>query len=131
MSKKTFRLSEEAVACIKKIQEENHLKTETSAVEFVLKHYCKGQAFESVLEKVLEEKLGSEIKSLIKMSRAEEEKIDLLLDGMNSQLIHFAVGRLEAYDKNPASILIQARKHREDKIKELQIRKNYEQTKGK
>lgn len=131
MSKKTFRLSEEAVSCIKKIQGDNHLRTETAAVEFVLKNYCKGQAFESVLEKILEEKLGSEIKDLIKMSRAEEEKIDLLLDGMNSQLIHFAVGRLEAYDKNPASILIQARKHREDKITELQIRKNYEQIKGK
>ena len=131
MSKKTFRLSEEAVSCIKKIQGDNHLRTETAAVEFVLKNYCKGQAFESVLEKILEEKLGSEIKALIKMIRAEEEKIDLLLDGMNSQLIHFAVGRLEAYDKNPASILIQARKHREDKITELQIRKNYEQIKGK
>ena len=39
MSKKTFRLSEEAVACIKKIQGDNHLRTETAAVEFVLKNY--------------------------------------------------------------------------------------------
>ena len=57
MIKKTFRLSEHAADCIKKIQCEKNLKTETAAIEFVLDRYCEQESLEAVLEKVIEEKI--------------------------------------------------------------------------
>lgn len=130
MGKKTFRLSEDAESCIKKIQSENNLKTETAAVEFVLRQYCRQEELEAVLEKILEEKVMPAIKLMMKISREGEEKTDLLLDGLNAQLTHFGIGRYISYEESPAEVLRMAKQHRKEKLQQAQVIKNYEQARG-
>ena len=130
MIKKTFRLSEHAADCIKKIQCEKNLKTETAAIEFVLNRYCEQESLDAVLEKVIEEKIYPAIKLIMKISREEEEKTDLLLDGMNAQLVHFAIGRYISYEENPAEVFHMAKQRRKEKLAEAQVKKSYEQAKG-
>ena len=66
----------------------------------------------------------------MKISREEEEKTDLLLDGMNAQLVHFAIGRYISYEENPAEVFHMAKQHRKEKLAEAQVKKAMNRQRG-
>ena len=81
-TKKTYRMSEKALAIIEQIKREKNIKTDQAALEYILQEYAQKDSSAETIAKVM----GDVNRDLVQRCRMMSENIETIMDILNTML---------------------------------------------
>lgn len=131
-TKKTFRLSAEAIATLEKICKEKNMNQTALIEEMILtyspEHNKTAHQVYSEIKEYLDGNYGELLKRFIARTRALDVNQQLMLDMINSMVTVLNVNKYHAADEAPAAIYKDARNHLAAKIEQQKQKKDWKET---
>ncbi len=121
MVRKTYHMDENTLEILRRVRSENpELENDSAALRYIVADYEKLKTGKQA---------GKDMKAALVIGRSNEEKLDIILDVLNSFLV--ATGQETcvpaAYMESP--VITKSREYRKDKVAHLKQRKDYEKKK--
>lgn len=112
MVRKNFVLKEKSCEILRTVMDEQNIKTETAALEYVLSEYERREEIVTELFQVLSAELAAKIDRLINIDAACAKNSELLLDCMNTMIVERGYNVCYPADEDPSEVLKQADDYR-------------------
>lgn len=131
-TKKTFRLSAEAVATLEKICKDKKMNQTELIEEMILtyspEHNKTAYQVSAEIKAYIDSNYGEMMKKFIVRTRALDVNQQLILDMVNSMAAGLNVNKYQAADEAPSVIYKSARNHLATKIETLKQKKDWKET---
>lgn len=116
MQKKTYRISEEAVAILSSLKKEQSLKSDAAAIEFALRYYSERSNREAEAIRLAEQILREPMVISAAASRSADQKLDIILDAINVILIERGYRKYYPADQYPSQIIEKSKEKQKEKL---------------
>lgn len=131
-TKKTFRLSAEAIATLEQICKDKKMNQTELIEEMILtyspEHNKTSHQVADEIKSYIDSNYADLIKKFIVRTRSLDINQQLILDMVNSMAAGLNVNKYQAADTSPAAIYTHARKHLAEKIELQKQKKDWKET---
>lgn len=125
MVRKNYKLSEQSVEILHQTMDDENIKSETAALEYILMlHQKRKKRLADEIADVLQDRFMNVLESTRHAARSADQSTDLILDCLNTIMVEREYRICYSAETNPSEVLLMAAEGRKKKLTKLKQRKD-------